>query len=141
MDCKKILVPIDGSENSLQAAAEAIEIAGAYHAEIEYLYVVDLEGALAHRDSSHGSSVLEDAVEAGKRVLNGALEATPSEVQARGRCISGSAAKAILRIAKEDAADMIVGQSRTGGYSGSDSWQCEQLCTGACKMSSYFGKG
>ena len=112
MDCRKILVPMDGSDSSLRAAEQALEIAAVYGAELEYLYVVDLEGVLANREAVQGNSVLEEAVEAGKAVLDQALDRTPVGLPARGRCISGSAAKAILKAATEDQADMIVMGSR-----------------------------
>ena len=108
MDCRRILVPMDGSDSSLRAAEQALEIASIYGAELEYLYVVDLEGALTHREAVQGNSVLEEAVEAGKAVLDQALDRTPAGLPARGRCISGSAVNAILKAAAEDQADMIV---------------------------------
>lgn len=122
MDCRKILVPMDGSDSSLRAAEQALEIAAVYGAELEYLYVVDLEGVLANREAVQGNSVLEEAVEAGKAVLDQALDRTPVGLPARGRCISGSAAKAILKAATEDQADMIVMGSRDLVLSGQQSW-------------------
>ena len=112
MDCRRILVPMDGSDSSLRAAEQALEIASIYGAELEYLYVVDLEGALTHREAVQGNSVLEEAVEAGKAVLDQALDRTPAGLPARGRCISGSAVNALLKAAAEDQADMIVMGSR-----------------------------
>ncbi len=111
MECRKILVPVDGSENSLRAAELAVEMANVYGAGIEYLYVVDLEGVLAHRKSTE-NSVLEEAVAAGKEVLNKVLETTPSAIPARGRCVSGDAPQAILQAAVEADADLIVMGSR-----------------------------
>ena len=111
MECRKILVPVDGSENSLRAAELAAEMANVYGAGIEYLYVVDLEGVLAHRKSTE-NSVLEEAVAAGKEVLNKVLETAPSAIPARGRCVSGDAPQAILQAAVEADADLIVMGSR-----------------------------
>ena len=111
MECRKILVPVDGSENSLRAAELAVEMANVYGAGIEYLYVVDLEGVLAHRKSTE-NSVLEEAVAAGKEVLNKVLETAPSAIPARGRCVSGDAPQAILQAAVEADADLIAMGSR-----------------------------
>ena len=53
-------------------------------------------------------SVLEMAVEEGRQILNDMLEMTPADVPARGRCVSGDPAKAIMRSLEEDGCDMVV---------------------------------
>ena len=111
MDCEAILVPVDGSGSSRRAAETAIELARASEARIEYLYAADLKDTLsqAGQDSrAQHHSVLEMAVEEGRQILNDMLEMTPADVPARGRCVSGDPAKAIMRSLEEDGCDMVV---------------------------------
>ena len=121
MDYKTILVPIDGSENSAAAVKTAVELAGRLQASLEFLHVVNLDGAFLQsagecKRKSH--SVLEDAVDAGKQILNHALDCTPDGLTAKGHCISGDdAAQTILDSAEHIAADLIVIGSRgIGGF-------------------------
>ena len=112
---KLILVPVDGSQSSVDAVETAIVLAGVCEAALEFLYVVDLDGAFARAVSNKthgGPSVLEEAVASGRRFLDQALEAVPPEIEAKARCISGNAAQAILRVRYEHQADMIVMGSR-----------------------------
>ena len=107
MDCEAILVPVDGSGSSRRAAETAIELARASEARIEYLYAADLKDTLsqAGQDSrAQHHSVLEMAVEEGRQILNDMLEMTP----ARGRCVRGDPAKAIMRSLEEEGCDMVV---------------------------------
>lgn len=108
MECKQILVPVDGSQSSFCAASAAIELARAYEAEIEFLNVISFEGVMAGKNSADHTSVLEDAVVLGRKILENVLGLVPDGIEARGRCVSGQAAEAILMAADECHADMIV---------------------------------
>ena len=116
MEYKVILVPIDGSDSSLAATAVAVELAQSCGAVLEFLHVVNLDGAFLQaagdcKKKSH--SVLESAIETGREILNHALDQTPDNIQAKGHCISGEhAAQVILETAEHMNADMIVLGSR-----------------------------
>jgi nucleotide-binding universal stress UspA family protein len=116
MEHKVILVPIDGSDNSLAAVRNAVELASSCHAVVEFLHVVNLDGAFiqsAGECQKRCHSVLEDAVDVGRKILNQALDMTPDDVEAKGHCISGDdAAQTILTSAEKIDADMIVVGSR-----------------------------
>ncbi len=121
MEYKTILVPIDGSESSVAAVHTAVELAERLQASLEFLHVVNLDGAFLQsagecKRKSH--SVLENAVDTGKQILNHALDYTPNGLKARGHCLSGEdAAQAILDSAERIAADLIVIGSRgIGGF-------------------------
>lgn len=115
MECKLILVPMDGSNSSARAAAIAAELARAVGAALEFLYVVDIENALANIGAAGRNghpSVLEDAVGIGRQVLDQALEQSPADVPAKAHCVSGQPREAILRRAADSRAELIVMGSR-----------------------------
>ena len=121
MEYKTILVPIDGSESSAAAVRTAVTLAGKLQASLEFLHVVNLDGAFlqsAGECKRNSHSVLEDAVDAGKQILNHALDCTPDGLTAKGHCISGDdAAQTILDSAERIAADLIIIGSRgIGGF-------------------------
>lgn len=111
MECRTILVPVDGSDASVKAAKLATELARASGAKIEYLYVADMEHAFLEGHGRDGS-VLEMTVAEGRQVLDSVMMDTPSDVPARARCVSGSPRKEIMRSIEEDECDMVVMGSR-----------------------------
>jgi len=113
MGYKRILVPMDGSKNSMKAAKWAINLAQVCEAELEFLYVVNLKGELLRPTVlDRHTSILEDAIDLGKRLLDTALDLVPASIQARGHCISGDANEAIIKEAQALSCDMIVMGSR-----------------------------
>ncbi len=113
MGHKRILVPMDGSENSMQAAEWAINLAQACEAELEFLYVVNLKGELLRPTVlDRHTSILEDAIDLGKRLLDTALDLVPISIKARGHCVSGDADETILKEVQALSCDMIVMGSR-----------------------------
>ncbi len=116
MECRKILVPVDGTDASIEASKLAIELAKAAKATIEYLYVADMEQAFIN-GRRRDSSALEMTVAEGRQVLDNAMMDTPSEVPARARCVSGFPRKEIMRFIDEDECDMVVmGTSGDQGF-------------------------
>lgn len=113
---ERILVPIDGSKSGERVVEQALYIAKACDAALDFVYVVNLDGVIGgHPLSSSVSfsgSVLEGAVGLGKRILEHALDQTPVDIKARGHCVNGDPGKAILEKADELGADLIIMGSR-----------------------------
>ncbi|HSP08886.1 MAG TPA: universal stress protein [Candidatus Dormibacteraeota bacterium] len=110
MEVRKLLVCVDGSRASLEAARVGIELAAGWHSEVRAVYVVetsDADGlpdpALIARLRESGRAILERIVEIGAekgvKVVQETLEGEPFD--------------AILGVAKTWHADMIV-MGRTG---------------------------
>ncbi|TAK32732.1 MAG: universal stress protein [Chloroflexota bacterium] len=68
----RILVPIDGSQPSMQAAQVAIDIAREHHSALEGLYVVDTQvlDALARLTERRKSELQTELQTTGRRYLN-----------------------------------------------------------------------
>lgn len=120
MEYKTILVPIDGSESS----AAAVRTARSLPETAGFAGIPSCRQSDGHSCSRRGNvrgtviPVLEDAVDAGKQILNHALDCTPDGLTAKGHCISGDdAAQTILDSAERIAADLIIIGSRgIGGF-------------------------
>lgn len=116
MGCSRILVPVDGSDTSFAAVQQAIELALACEAEIKFLYVVNLEDSLLTPPvigkAEAETSVLEDVIDKGRRILDEVLDTVPDAVKAKGHCVSGNPETVILREASAGNYDLIVMGSR-----------------------------
>jgi nucleotide-binding universal stress UspA family protein len=71
---KRILVPIDGSLTSLHALDEAIEIAGANAAQIQPLFVVDMQPVSYDATSAFYPGLRDALLEEGRRLAAVAAE-------------------------------------------------------------------
>lgn len=113
---KRILVPLDGSESADRALSEALRLAKIFDAELDFIYVANLNGAIGGyplpANSGFSGSVLKSVAAAGQTILDRALDRTPDEIKAKGHCVSGVPAQVILHKAKELDADLIVMGSR-----------------------------
>ena len=117
-EIKRILVPIDGSENARRAQARAITLARAYSASLVFVNVVSTRitgGTLASVD-------FEDAMqESGEALVEkAAAEARAAGLKATGMVIRepGSAVGGIMTAAESEGADLIViGTRGRGGFS------------------------
>ena len=117
---RKILVPVDGSENSQRALAYAGYLAELSHAVIGILHVVNLSAAISSVGQINTGGyipdmVLEDFQEAGQAVIDKALQQLPPAVSAQGFLENGAPPKVIAAFCSENAYDLIVMGSRGAG--------------------------
>ena len=123
----KILVPLDGSDKSLEALDFASNIAKTYDAEIFLLSVFKkysfLEGSFASLNSSIDKGNLEDVLrESSKEIVSEGKEILKEKgiTKVRAFVKMGSAAKEILKFRKENDIDLIIigskGQGELSGY-------------------------
>lgn len=111
----RILVPIDGSESAEKAVQQAIYLAEACKVEIDFVYVVNLNGAIGGYSISAAvfpDSILEGVIKAGRAILEHALDLVPETVRAKGHCVNGDPSKTILKLAEEVGSDLIIMGSR-----------------------------
>lgn len=108
---RKILVPIDGSAASLAAYRLALDLAGAYRAEVILLYVVDssvLE-ELSRLSGQERPRLLHDMEESGRRLLTSlAREARAQAVDTAVDLRTGIPDEIIMQEAVRQQVDLIV---------------------------------
>lgn len=110
MEIKKILVPVDGSETSGHAIEHAIELARVLGAKIDFLYVANINQLAIN--ASLTNSIMEAMTNAGKAILDKALEKVPAGISAEGYSETGSPSVVILDFIQEENIDMVVMGSR-----------------------------
>lgn len=97
---------------------QAIHLAEVCGAQLEFIYVVNINGAIGGYpltvNQAFPYSVLEGVISVGEKVLEHALDLVPDHITAKGRCLSGVPGDTILSAAQEIGADLIVMGSR--GY-------------------------
>ena len=93
---KKILVPVDGSENGCKAVDEAIELASKCKAQMDFVYVA------SEINKDIPSHLVFDRIWA----------KLPEGTEAKKHVETGSIPKAILKVADTEKSDMIVMGSR-----------------------------
>ena len=108
---KRILVPTDFSESAHHALRYAISLAQEFHAEIALLHVVE-DVAVGYASDLFPVPMAEVFQEissfARKEIAALATEVRSHGVEARESVIQGKPSAEILRIAREDAVDMII---------------------------------
>jgi nucleotide-binding universal stress UspA family protein len=110
---QKILVPLDGSGNSMRGLKNAISIAQPTGTTITGVYVVHIPAKAAVRFSPQQR---KKEIAFAERVISEATEvAEKSQVNFRPRIDSGNPAEKITRIAKDGNYDLIVMGSRGRG--------------------------
>ena len=107
---KNILVPVDGSEGSDRAVTEAISIAEACEAKLNFLYVANINQLAINACLS--DAILEAVTKAGNVVLDRAMEMVPSGIEKEAFSETGSPAVVILDFATSNDMDLIVMGSR-----------------------------
>jgi len=112
---EKILVPLDGSENSLQALEKAIQIAKRFDGEIVLLHMYSIT-VFKLTPSQINSYVLE-LRKAGEKILaEGKKRAYAEDITVETRLKEGHIVEGIVEIAREGNFDLIVigatGQSK-----------------------------
>ncbi len=114
---RKILVPVDGSPNSLRALDYAGYFAECCGASIDLLYVVNIASTVAaFSDPSGGvcvpEGVLDDFKELGQATVNKALTRLPSGIVAQGLVEVGVPTEVIVSVSIEQGYDLVVIGSR-----------------------------
>lgn len=132
MQLKKILVPIDGSEPSFDAASFAINLAAKYDAHIQLLHVVHVDQMLRalgiHIGSSSYAEEVNKHVEAARKEANNWFERiykeeqtgllSPVEISTEVKGTSFSIVGEIVDYAEKNDIDLIVmGTRGLGGFS------------------------
>ena len=107
---KNILVPIDGSEGSDRAVTQAIDLAEAIGAKINFLYVANINQLAINACLS--DAILEAVTKAGNVILDRAMEMVPSGIEKESFSETGSPAVVILDFATSNNMDLIVMGSR-----------------------------
>ena len=107
---KNILVPVDGSEGSDRAVAEAISMAEVCGAKLNFLYVANINQLAINACLS--DAILEAVTKAGNVILDRAMEMVPSGIEKEAYSETGSPAVVILDFAASNDIDLIIMGSR-----------------------------
>ncbi|BEU87261.1 universal stress protein [Selenomonas sp. TAMA-11512] len=107
---KNILVPVDGSEGSDRAITQAIALAGACGAKLNFLYVANINQLAINACLS--DAILEAVTKAGNVILDRAMQMVPTGIEKEATSDTGSPAVVILDYAESTATDLIVMGSR-----------------------------
>jgi len=107
---KNILVPVDGSDGSDKAVAQAISMAEIYGAKLNFLYVANINQLAINAALSQ--AILEAVTKAGKTILDRAENMVPSGIVKESFSETGSPAAVILEFEDNLNADLIVMGSR-----------------------------
>ena len=107
---KNILVPVDGSDGSDKAVAQAISMAEIYGAKLNFLYVANINQLAINAALSQ--AILEAVTKAGKTILDRAENMVPSGIEKESFSETGSPAAVILEFEGNLNADLIVMGSR-----------------------------
>ena len=107
---KNILIPVDGSDCSDKAVAQAVELAKIYEAKLNFLYVANINQLAINAALSH--AILDAVKNAGKTILTRAENMVPSEVESENFLETGAPAAVILEFEEKLNAELIVMGSR-----------------------------
>ncbi len=107
---KEILVPVDGSEGSDRAVAQAITMAEVCDAKLNFLYVANINQLAINACLS--DAILEAVTKAGNVILDRAMALVPSGIEKEAFSETGSPAVVILEFAASNDIDLIVMGSR-----------------------------
>jgi len=110
MEFKNILVPVDGSEGSDRAIAQAAVMAQACGAKLNFLYVANINQLAINACLS--DAILDAVTKAGNVILDRAMEAVPEGIEKEAFSETGSPAVVILDFIESLKADMVVMGSR-----------------------------
>ena len=107
---KNILVPVDGSEGSDRAVAEAIAMAEVCEAKLNFLYAANINQLAINACLS--DAILEAVTKAGNVILDRAMEMVPAGIEKEAFSETGSPAVVILDFASSNDIDLIIMGSR-----------------------------
>ena len=105
-----ILVPVDGSESSDRAVAQAISIAELCNSKLNFLYVANINQLAINACLS--DAILAAVRKAGEVILDRAVNMLPSDIKYETFSETGAPAVTILDFEKQINADLIVMGSR-----------------------------
>ncbi len=109
----KILVPVDGSENSKRALVQAAKIAGRNGASITVVHVIDMPPTVYVESQKLLNQLLEQYRQESARVLDEYEDIAKEQgVEAHTAILEGDAAESIVKYADKHGFDMIVMGSR-----------------------------
>ena len=106
MEVKNILVPVDGSEGSDRAVTQAISLAEACGAKLNFLYVANINQLAINACLS--DAILDAVTKAGNVILDRVMDMVPTGVEKEAFSETGSPAVVILDFATDKDMDMIV---------------------------------
>ncbi len=130
--CARILVPIDGSEASLHAAAWAIDLGRSVGAALTVLMVVDYDAHVSALEQVSMSGYMPAELKiAAYQFLAELMHEIPRSVRAHPRVAEGTPGETIVAVAAEEESDLIVMGTRGFGT-------FERLAFGS--VSSYVSK-
>ncbi len=116
IECRRILVPTDGSGQAFKAVQKAISLAKTMEADITFLMAIDLnKNVSAFEQVSLGGYVPSELTGAAYNFLMDMVRLVPREIRVRSRVEVGNPGEVITRVAEEEAADLIVMGSRGFG--------------------------
>jgi len=106
----RVLLPIDGSEPSLRAAAHAIELAGTYDATVHALYVVDASPSPLTVSRSDVRETLREVEEQAAEAAFATVEplAEEADVELVTAMLEGNPEREIVDYAAEQEVDIVV---------------------------------
>ncbi len=107
MQIKKILVPIDGSRDSLKALEVAKDISGVFNSKIVLLHVVDLDNVGESPTHALDADTLEKIRIEKSSILDEA-DKKVGNIASEKLCVLGDPAEEILKKLEEDDIDLIV---------------------------------
>lgn len=115
---KKILVPIDGSASSIEAAKQALAFAKAFDSEVTFLSVVEVKSEIPHNIVGYGmvdqyytmsESMLKMRTEYATSMLNSIVETLDcAGVQTEQKIVVGDVNAKIIEAAAEGHYDLII---------------------------------
>lgn len=105
-----ILVPVDGSDGSDRAVAQAIEIAKTCGAKLNFLYVANINQLAIN--AALTNAIIDAVRKAGSIILDRAINMIPGEIEHETFFETGSPAAVILDFEEKLKADLIVMGSR-----------------------------
>lgn len=112
MAIKHVLVPVDGSESSLEALAVALELAAPAGASVTVLQVIEEEDPLPTHDDAPPPGVDRVTFLAERRFQSVAPILAATRVPWQRQITVGNVPKEICRAAEQDHSDMVIMGSR-----------------------------
>lgn len=116
IECRRILVPTDGSGQAFKAVQESIALARTMEADITFLMAIDLNKHVsAFEQVSLGGYVPSELTGAAYNYLMGLVRLVPRELCVRAKVEVGNPGEVITRVAEEEGVGLIVMGSRGFG--------------------------